>query len=128
MDVFVHDDQRPAAAGIGMARQRDGVVQVGGAFRAERRRGPHGANQHDRLVVADHQAQEISGFFKRVGAVRDDDAGHRGVLAKHVHALGQRAPHLVRHVLAANICDLLGADLGDARQLRHRRKQVVHGK
>ncbi|MNV59779.1 hypothetical protein D3C71_1522230 [compost metagenome] len=125
MHVFVHHDQGSAPARVGMARQRHRVVQVGRALGAQRRGGTHRAHQHDGLVVRNHQAQEVRRFFKRVRAVRNDDARHRGVLAQRVHAFGQRAPNLVRHVLAADIRDLFGADLGDAGQLRHRSQQIV---
>ncbi|KAG0920320.1 hypothetical protein G6F32_015659 [Rhizopus arrhizus] len=110
-----------------MARQRHRVVQVGRAFGAQRRGRTHRARQHDGFVVLNHQAQEVRGFFKRIRAVGDDDAGHRGVLAQRVHALGQRAPDVVRHVLAAAVGDLLGADLCNAGQLRYRRQQIVDG-
>ncbi len=128
MDVFVHDDERAAAPRIGMARQRHRVVQIGRTFRAQRRGRAHGANQHDGLVMTVHQAEEIRGFLERVRPMGNHDACHRGVLAKRVHALRQRAPDVVRHVLAADVGYLLGADLCDAGQLRHRREQVIHGK
>ncbi|MCY1311371.1 hypothetical protein D9M70_616620 [compost metagenome] len=75
--------------------------------------------------MADDQAQEVRRFLQCVGAMRDNDTGHRRVLAQGVHAHGQRAPYVVRHVLAADVGDLLGADVGNAGQLRHGGQQVA---
>ncbi|MNF13120.1 hypothetical protein D3C80_2148430 [compost metagenome] len=49
--------------------------------------------------------------------MRNDDAGHRGVLAKRVDTRRQRLPDLMRHVLAAHVGNLFSANVGDAGQL-----------
>ncbi len=125
MHVFVHDDERSAAPRVGVARQRHGVVQIGRPLGAQRRGGTHGAHKHHGLVMGYHQAQEVRRFLKRIGAMGNDNAGHRSVSAQRVHALRQRAPHGMRHILAADVGDLFGSDLGKAGQLRHGVQQVV---
>ena len=100
---------------VGGDRHR--VVEIHGAVRTDGGRGSHGAHEHDGLVAFHDQVEKVAGLLGRVRAVRDHDAV--GVLGgEHfIEAVGELEPHLVVHVLAADVDDLLAGDVGDVLHL-----------
>ncbi len=127
VDVVVGDDQHAASLGLRIGRDADGVVDVQRPVGAERRRRPHRAGEHDRLVGLHDQVEEVGGLFHRVGAVRDGHAVDIRLGGQLVHFGGELDPHLVVHVLAADGGDLHAAHVGEGLHLRHGLDQHVHG-
>ena len=71
--------------------------------------------------------QEVGGLLERVGAVRDDHAGHLGARQMVRAAPGQALPGGEVHVLAVELRHLLALDV-HAGQRRNRRHQLGHAK
>ncbi len=126
MDGVVENHQRPATAGFGIGGERDGVVEVDRAVRADRRGRTHRADEHDGLVAMHDERQEISRLLHRVGAVGDDDAVHVVLREQFVATVGELEPDLVVHRLAADVGDLFAGQHGDIGELRHGIDEVVH--
>jgi hypothetical protein len=87
-----------------------------------------GRHQHHWLGRRQHPLQQPGGFFQRVGAVADDDAGHLGTGQVARHRLRQPLPGGHVDVFAVELGDLLGLDRLGAldRQGRHGGQQIGH--
>ncbi len=109
---IVHGDHDATAFGGGIGGGDHGVVKVHRAVGAHGGGGAHGADQYHRLVALDGEVEEVGGLFHGVGAVGDDDAIHIILGQQLVDPLGQLQPHLVVHVLGANLDYLLPLHVG----------------
>jgi hypothetical protein len=69
--------------------------------------------------------KKVGCLFQRVGAVRDHEALHLGLSQPVRAARGQTGPDIECHVLAVQLCDLLGVQFV-APQRRNRRQQLLH--
>ena len=126
VNPVVDDDQDAAPGRVLVRRHRHRVVEVERAVRRQRRGRAHRGGQHDRLPRLDDEVQEVGRLLDRVGAVRDDDAGDVGHRDQLVDAAGELEPHLVVHVLRADVRDLLAAQVGELLRLRDGRQQLLH--
>jgi len=113
------------AARSGPCREAYRIEQILGAVGGERTGRPHGCRQHHRFGGREHAVKEVSRFFQRVGAVRDDDARH--VVAREVirHAKGKIAPDHEAHILAVDLGHLFGVQV-EGLQRRNCRQQIGH--
>ena len=71
----------------------------------------HGTGQHHRLVWVQQCLQKPRGFFQRIGAMRDHHTDYLGLHQPVINAPGQLRPDCKTHVLAVNLCNLLGQQL-----------------
>jgi hypothetical protein len=93
IDLVVQHDQRALVARRRLGRDTHALEEVGGALVAHRARVAHRSHDDNRPGIADRQVKEERGFFERVGAAGDDDAGQLLVGAKHlVDPLRQSEP------------------------------------
>ena len=126
MNPVVDDDEHAASGRVLVRRNGDGVVEVQRAVGRERGGRTHRRRHHDGLSGLDHEVQEIRRFLDRVGAMRDDHAGDVRHGDQLVDAAGQLQPHLVVHVLGADVRDLLAAQIGELLGLRNRGQQLFN--
>ena len=110
---------RPASAATAIASAR--LLRPVGLARGRR---PHRPGQHHRLGRRPDTVQEVRRLLERVGAMRDDDAGHLGPRHMVGHPLREPLPGGEVHVLAVELRDLLGLDAHAGRR-RHRGDQRV---
>ena len=82
---------------------------------------------HSGLVALDGEVEEVGGLFHGVGAVGDDDTVHVILGQQLVDPLGQLEPHLVVHVLGADLDHLLPLHLGHVLHLGHGGDQGLDG-
>lgn len=118
-DGVVESHEHTAARSIGISRQFDGVIEIQGAVRAERRGRTHRTHEHHGFVAVDSEVEEEGGFFHRVRAVRDHDAVDFGLVQEFIAAFGQFKQERVGHVLAADFAYLLTRNVGKGFDLRH---------
>ena len=129
MDPVVHDDENAAALRGRVDGDADRVIEVQRAVGADGRRRAHRADQHDGLVALDDEVQEERRLFQSVRAVRDHDAVDVGRRQQLVDALRDLQHDLERHVLRADVRDLLALDVREIRRARNRLQHRVdrHG-
>ena len=125
VDLVVQHDERALVARRRIGRHAHALEQVGGAFVAERARVAHRADDDHRPRIADGQVQEERGFFERVGAARDDDAGELLVGGEDfVDALREAEPLRERQLAAGDVGELLVRQPREALDAGHRLGQL----
>ncbi len=126
VDFVVEHDQRALAARGRRQRRAHAVEEIQRPVCADRRRGSHRSHEHHRAIVPDRQVEKVRGLLERVGAVRDHDPGHSGVSRENrVDPPGHRQPVVERDVGARDVDDLLDLHIGELRDLRNRRDQLL---
>ena len=75
VDFVVEHDQHTFAAGLRFGGDAKPIEQVGCTFVSKRARVAHRSHDHDRLVAANGQVEEVGRLLERVGSARDDHAG-----------------------------------------------------
>ena len=124
VDLVVEHHQRPLPHRLLRDRRPHRVEQVQRPVGADRRGRAHRPDHHDRTLVLHGEVQEVGGLLQGVGAVGDDDAGHRRVgLEDGVDARRQRQPVGGGDVRAVDVGDLLDLDAGDLRESRAPRRR-----
>ena len=104
--------------------RQNGVVEIAGTVSTETGRRQHGAHEHHGLLAAQREIQEVRRFFHRIRAVCNHEAVE--LAAVFVYRFIQLQPHVVRHVLGADLHNLLRRDFRNVRKLRHGCHEVVH--
>ena len=112
--VSLRTTSTPFAARRGGGGRQHGLEHVQVAVRAQRRRRPHRADQHHRLLRLQRQVQEVRGLLERVRPVGDHDAVGVVGLERLVDEIDELEPVGIGERVARQLPE---RDLDDVREL-----------